>query len=85
MRNATSFTHTLLLCHFVQSSEATDINEIDQSFLTSIQGVTLTDKLYSTWIHLQSLVNIVFDSDMDKLITEKFPGVRQVSVCDRWL
>lgn len=61
-----------------QSSEAPKVTEIDQSFLTSIQGVTLTDKLYSTWIHLQSLVNIVFDSDMDKLITEKFPGVRQL-------
>lgn len=61
-----------------QSSESTEISQIDQSFLTGIQGLTLTDKLYNMWIHLQSHVNIVFDSDMDKLMTEKFPGVRQL-------
>lgn len=66
---------------FVQGDEATESSEIDQSFLVGIPGVTLTDKLYSSWIRLQSHVNIVFDSDMDKLMTEKFPGVRQVSVC----
>uniref|UniRef100_A0A673NKL2 DNA-directed RNA polymerase n=1 Tax=Sinocyclocheilus rhinocerous TaxID=307959 RepID=A0A673NKL2_9TELE len=51
---------------------------IDQTFLTGIQGLTLTDKLYNMWIRLQSHVNIVFDSDMDKLMTEKFPGIRQL-------
>lgn len=65
---------------FLQSSESTETSPIDQTFLTSIQGLTLTDKLYNMWIHLQSNVNIVVDSDMDKLRTEKFPGVRQVSV-----
>ncbi|KAG1935581.1 DNA-directed RNA polymerase I subunit RPA1 [Pimephales promelas] len=61
-----------------ECDEATEASEIDQSFLVGITGVTLTDKLYSTWIRLQSHVNIVFDSDMDKLMTEKFPGVRQL-------
>ncbi|XP_052010608.1 DNA-directed RNA polymerase I subunit RPA1 [Xyrauchen texanus] len=61
-----------------QSSETTEISQIDQTFLTGIPGLTLTDKLYNIWIRLQSHVNIVFDSDMDKLITEKFPGVRQL-------
>lgn len=42
-------------------------------------GTSLNDKLYNIWIRLQSHVNIVFDSDMDKLMTEKYPGVRQVS------
>ncbi|XP_078079617.1 DNA-directed RNA polymerase I subunit RPA1 isoform X2 [Mustelus asterias] len=51
---------------------------MDLAFLSSIPGQTLTDKLYSAWIHLQSHVNIVFDSDMDKLITDKFPGIRQI-------
>ncbi|XP_043571909.1 DNA-directed RNA polymerase I subunit RPA1 [Chiloscyllium plagiosum] len=51
---------------------------MDLAFLAGIPGQTLTDKLYSAWIHLQSHVNIVFDSDMDKLITDKFPGVRQI-------
>lgn len=55
-----------------------DAKEMDQSFLFAIPGQTLTDKLYNIWIRLQSHVNIVFDSDMDKLMTEKFPGIRQV-------
>ncbi|XP_071384604.1 DNA-directed RNA polymerase I subunit RPA1 [Centroberyx affinis] len=50
----------------------------DQSFLSTIPGQTLTDKLYNIWIRLQSHVNIVFDSDMDKLMTEKYPGIRQI-------
>ena len=37
------------------------------------------DKLYNIWIRLQSHVNIVFDSEMDKLMVEKYPGIRQVS------
>ncbi|XP_008325949.1 DNA-directed RNA polymerase I subunit RPA1 [Cynoglossus semilaevis] len=50
----------------------------DQSFLSGVPGQTLTDKLYNMWIRLQTHVNIVFDSDMDKMMTEKFPGVRQI-------
>ncbi len=79
----TSFMRSAMCIHdlsFLQSSESTEISQIDQTFLTLIQGLTLTDKLYNMWIHLQSHVNIVFDSDMDKLMTEKFPGIRQVSV-----
>uniref|UniRef100_A0A8C2EKD1 DNA-directed RNA polymerase subunit n=1 Tax=Cyprinus carpio TaxID=7962 RepID=A0A8C2EKD1_CYPCA len=59
-------------------TEIEQISQIDQTFLTGIQGLTLTDKLYNMWIRLQSHVNIVFDSDMDKLMTEKFPGIRQL-------
>lgn len=54
---------------------------MDQSFLSGILGATLTDKLYNMWVRLQSHVNIVFDSDMDKLMTEKYPGIRQVPRC----
>nr|XP_003222392.1 PREDICTED: DNA-directed RNA polymerase I subunit RPA1 [Anolis carolinensis] len=50
---------------------------LDRSFLQTIPGQTVADKLYNIWIRLQSRVNIVFDSDMDKVITEKYPGVRQ--------
>lgn len=50
----------------------------DQSFLLSLPGQTLNDKLYNMWIRLQSHVNIVFDSDMDKLMTEKYPGIKQI-------
>ncbi|KAM9850131.1 DNA-directed RNA polymerase I subunit RPA1 [Aulostomus maculatus] len=52
--------------------------QTDQSFLAGIPGQTLTDKLHNIWVRLQSHVNIVFDSDMDKLMTEKYPGIRQI-------
>ncbi|KAI1883829.1 hypothetical protein AGOR_G00236030 [Albula goreensis] len=58
--------------------EEAEHSKSDQDFLRDIPGQTLTDKLYNIWIRLQSHVNIVFDSDMDKLMTEKFPGIRQV-------
>ncbi|XP_020034609.2 DNA-directed RNA polymerase I subunit RPA1 [Castor canadensis] len=51
---------------------------MDRSFLTMLPGQSLTDKLYNIWIRLQSHVNIVFDSEMDKLMLEKFPGIRQI-------
>ncbi|XP_061901289.1 DNA-directed RNA polymerase I subunit RPA1 [Entelurus aequoreus] len=56
----------------------TQAEQTDQTFLSGIPGLTLTDKLYYTWIQLQTHVNIVFDSDMDKLMTEKYPGIRQI-------
>uniref|UniRef100_A0A8D2KPH9 DNA-directed RNA polymerase subunit n=1 Tax=Urocitellus parryii TaxID=9999 RepID=A0A8D2KPH9_UROPR len=51
---------------------------MDRSFLSTLPGQTLTDKLYNIWIRLQSHVNIVFDSEMDKLMMEKYPGIRQI-------
>ncbi|XP_004642855.1 DNA-directed RNA polymerase I subunit RPA1 [Octodon degus] len=51
---------------------------VDRSFLSVLPGQSLTDKLYNIWIRLQSHVNIVFDSEMDKLMMEKFPGIRQI-------
>ncbi|KAL2077653.1 hypothetical protein ACEWY4_027157 [Coilia grayii] len=61
-----------------EAIEAVPKSQIDPTFLSGIPGQTLTDKLYNIWIRLQSHVNIVFDSDMDKLMTEKFPGIRQL-------
>uniref|UniRef100_A0A3P9I565 DNA-directed RNA polymerase subunit n=1 Tax=Oryzias latipes TaxID=8090 RepID=A0A3P9I565_ORYLA len=61
---------------YAEGEEAPD--QMDPTFLSGITGLTLTDKLYNMWIRLQSHVNIVFDSDMDKLMTEKYPGVRQI-------
>ncbi|XP_026041937.1 DNA-directed RNA polymerase I subunit RPA1 isoform X1 [Astatotilapia calliptera] len=58
--------------------ETEAVEQTDQSFLSGILGATLTDKLYNVWVRLQSHVNIVFDSDMDKLMTEKYPGIRQI-------
>ncbi|XP_007952293.1 DNA-directed RNA polymerase I subunit RPA1 [Orycteropus afer afer] len=51
---------------------------MDRSFLSTLPGQSLTDKLYNMWIRLQSHVNIVFDSEMDKLMMEKYPGIRQI-------
>uniref|UniRef100_A0A452TQ21 DNA-directed RNA polymerase subunit n=1 Tax=Ursus maritimus TaxID=29073 RepID=A0A452TQ21_URSMA len=51
---------------------------LDRSFLSMLPGQSLTDKLYNIWIRLQSHVNIVFDSEMDKLMMEKYPGIRQI-------
>uniref|UniRef100_A0A4W6FWZ2 DNA-directed RNA polymerase subunit n=1 Tax=Lates calcarifer TaxID=8187 RepID=A0A4W6FWZ2_LATCA len=59
-----------------ETPEQTD--QTDQTFLSGIPGQTLTDKLYNIWIRLQTHVNIVFDSDMDKMMTEKYPGIRQI-------
>uniref|UniRef100_A0A8D2MZD1 DNA-directed RNA polymerase subunit n=1 Tax=Zonotrichia albicollis TaxID=44394 RepID=A0A8D2MZD1_ZONAL len=56
----------------------TDSEPLDRSVLTTIPGQSIADKLYNAWIRLQSHVNIVFDSDMDKLITDKYPGIRQL-------
>ncbi|XP_056138723.1 DNA-directed RNA polymerase I subunit RPA1 [Lampris incognitus] len=62
-----------------KNNEEKEISEaMDMSFLSEIVGLTLTDKLYNMWVRLQSHVNIVFDSDMDKLMTEKYPGIRQI-------
>uniref|UniRef100_A0AAR2JTJ7 DNA-directed RNA polymerase subunit n=1 Tax=Pygocentrus nattereri TaxID=42514 RepID=A0AAR2JTJ7_PYGNA len=61
-----------------ESDETAESSQMDQAFLGGLSGVTLSEKLYNVWIRLQSHVNIVFDSDMDKLMTEKFPGIRQL-------
>lgn len=68
-----SITYKTILCCLSQTP-----NPADQTFLSGIPGITLTDKLYNIWIRLQTHVNIVFDSDMDKLMMEKYPGIRQV-------
>ncbi|XP_053314114.1 DNA-directed RNA polymerase I subunit RPA1 [Spea bombifrons] len=60
------------------SMDDAETEHIDRSFLTMLPGQSLTDKLYNSWVRLQSHVNIVFDSDMDKLMTEKYPGIRQI-------
>ncbi|RMC14451.1 hypothetical protein DUI87_09547 [Hirundo rustica rustica] len=62
----------------IQTETGGDSEPLDRSVLTTIPGQSIADKLYNAWIRLQSHVNIVFDSDMDKLITEKYPGIRQL-------
>ncbi|NWI66627.1 RPA1 polymerase, partial [Todus mexicanus] len=62
----------------IQTETGEDNEPLDHSVLTTIPGQTIADKLYNAWIRLQSHVNIVFDSDMDKLMTDKYPGIRQL-------
>ncbi|XP_056410396.1 DNA-directed RNA polymerase I subunit RPA1 isoform X2 [Hyla sarda] len=54
------------------------VEKIDRSFLALLHGDSLTDKLYNAWVRLQSHVNMVFDSEMDKVTSEKYPGIRQL-------
>ncbi|XP_068181664.1 DNA-directed RNA polymerase I subunit RPA1 [Antennarius striatus] len=60
------------------ADEEEAVEQTDQTFLLGIPGETLSDKLYNIWIRLQTHVNVVFDSDMDKMMTEKYPGIRQI-------
>uniref|UniRef100_A0A4W3IZN1 DNA-directed RNA polymerase subunit n=1 Tax=Callorhinchus milii TaxID=7868 RepID=A0A4W3IZN1_CALMI len=86
MKDAQVIQKLLALIAFEQGRPANGVEETaedlhdntDRAFLTLIPGTTLTDKLYNSWIYMQSHVNIVFDSDMDKLITDKYPGIRQI-------
>uniref|UniRef100_A0A8D0GCB4 DNA-directed RNA polymerase subunit n=1 Tax=Sphenodon punctatus TaxID=8508 RepID=A0A8D0GCB4_SPHPU len=58
--------------------EEQPVELLDRSTLTMIPGQSTVDKLYNIWLRLQSHVNIVFDSDLDKLTVEKYPGIRQI-------
>ncbi|NXL86536.1 RPA1 polymerase, partial [Alectura lathami] len=62
----------------IQTETGESNDPLDRSVLVTIPGETIADKLYNAWIRLQTHVNIVFDSDMDKLMTEKYPGIRQL-------
>ncbi|XP_006111690.2 DNA-directed RNA polymerase I subunit RPA1 [Pelodiscus sinensis] len=62
----------------IQKETDEPLEQLDRSVLATISGQSTADKLYNIWIRLQSRVNIVFDSDMDKLMTEKYPGIRQI-------
>ena len=47
----------------------------------TVTGKTPTERLHNAWLKLQTDVNCCIDSDLDKLSTVKFPGIRQVCVC----
>uniref|UniRef100_A0A8C2T0Y7 DNA-directed RNA polymerase subunit n=1 Tax=Coturnix japonica TaxID=93934 RepID=A0A8C2T0Y7_COTJA len=65
-------------CQPIKIETGENDEPLDRSVLATIPGQTIADKLYNAWIRLQAHVNIVFDSDMDKLMTEKYPGIRQL-------
>uniref|UniRef100_A0A8C4Q296 DNA-directed RNA polymerase n=1 Tax=Eptatretus burgeri TaxID=7764 RepID=A0A8C4Q296_EPTBU len=40
--------------------------------------VNLVNQLHFAWVRLQNTVNVIFDSDLDKIKAEKHPGVKQL-------
>ena len=41
---------------------------------------SLAEQLQQAWLMLQTHVNCVFDSDLDKLSQDKSPGIKQVNL-----
>ncbi|XP_071952689.1 DNA-directed RNA polymerase I subunit RPA1-like [Antedon mediterranea] len=54
------------------------LKDFDKSILAMVPGKSNTEKLQNSWSVLQTHVNSLIDSDMDKLSTENFPGVKQI-------
>ena len=48
--------------------------------LSQVPGKTLADKLNNAWVRLQTCVNCIFDSTLDKLSKDVNPGIKQVLV-----
>uniref|UniRef100_UPI00358E2EE4 DNA-directed RNA polymerase I subunit RPA1 n=1 Tax=Myxine glutinosa TaxID=7769 RepID=UPI00358E2EE4 len=55
----------------VDPNEVTVMDEVENK-------VNLANQLHFVWVRLQSAVNMIFDSDLDKMNTEKHPGVKQL-------
>uniref|UniRef100_A0A3B4EPZ8 DNA-directed RNA polymerase subunit n=1 Tax=Pundamilia nyererei TaxID=303518 RepID=A0A3B4EPZ8_9CICH len=52
--------------------------DIIRKLLALIAGEKIVPETEVTFLPSRFHVNIVFDSDMDKLMTEKYPGIRQI-------
>ncbi|XP_070563725.1 DNA-directed RNA polymerase I subunit RPA1-like [Ptychodera flava] len=52
--------------------------ERDESVLARVLGKSKVEKLHNAWINLQTRVNCLIDSSLDKLNTDKHPGIRQL-------
>lgn len=44
----------------------------------TVHGKTPKERLHNAWLKLQTDVNCYIDSDLDRVSTVKFPGIRQV-------
>ena len=73
--------------HFQQlKSSSNQIDKITRSIfvlicpvqVSIIPGQTSTEKLHNAWIRLQTSVNGIVDSALDKVSTNKHPGIKQV-------
>ena len=63
----------------------TSIAEVTPTAVEGIPSQTLTEKLQSTWLRLQNAINCVVDSNLDKMNTDKNPGIKQVGCLSRWV
>ncbi|CAM9232429.1 unnamed protein product, partial [Lampetra fluviatilis] len=62
----------------VVDAAADDDDGADRAFLAAIPGPDLASKLHTAWGRLQLLVNVSFDSELDRTLTDKHPGVKQL-------
>ena len=46
----------------------------------TVSGKTARERLHNSWLKLQTDVNCYIDSDLDKISSAKFAGIRQVSL-----
>ncbi|XP_022089266.1 DNA-directed RNA polymerase I subunit RPA1-like [Acanthaster planci] len=61
-----------------EGSKTKEQEENDKSILASIPGKTNAEKLQNAWVTLQTHVNTVVDSNLDKLSRDKQPGIKQL-------
>ena len=61
------------------------LNSKGKNAPATVPGKTAAERLHNAWLKLQSDVNCYIDSDLDKVSTIKFAGIRQVSNSDRFL
>ncbi|XP_074641048.1 DNA-directed RNA polymerase I subunit RPA1-like [Tubulanus polymorphus] len=56
------------------------IDEATNRVLIGVAGNSITEKLQTAWVNLQNYVNLVMDSDLDRLTAgkDKLPGIKQV-------
>ncbi|XP_064604874.1 DNA-directed RNA polymerase I subunit RPA1-like [Liolophura sinensis] len=59
-------------------TETTETETVTPSSIENVPGDNLTEKLHNAWVRLQAHVNCVVDSDLDKISSEKKPGIKQI-------
>ena len=74
---------------FPQKTLSTDCSVVDliggnvsaatpTTYFNKKQSASLQEKLQNAWLQVQGMVNVLYDSDMDKLEKEKPSGLKQL-------
>ncbi|KAJ8306316.1 hypothetical protein KUTeg_016861 [Tegillarca granosa] len=58
--------------------DTTSEDSVLPTVLSQVIGSTIHEKLQNAWVQLQTHVNCVVDSDLDKISPEKHPGIKQL-------